>query len=38
LGYRPFVSTDADVAHAGGEPIHELRLGLTWAFSFGKER
>jgi hypothetical protein len=24
-------------AHAGDEPIHELRLGLTWAFSFRKE-
>ena len=24
-------------AQAGGEPIHELRLGLTWAFSFKKE-
>jgi hypothetical protein len=24
-------------AQAGGEPIHELRLGLTWAFSYKKE-
>lgn len=24
-------------AHAGGEAIHELRLGLTWAFPYGKE-
>ena len=25
-------------ARAGGDPVHELRLGLTWDFSFGKER
>jgi len=25
-------------AQAGGEPIHELRLGLTWAFSLKKEQ
>jgi hypothetical protein len=25
-------------AQAGGEPIHELRLGLTWALSFKKEQ
>jgi hypothetical protein len=24
-------------AHAGSDPIHELRLGLTWAFSYEKE-
>jgi hypothetical protein len=25
-------------AQAGGEPVRELRVGLTWAFSFSKER
>jgi hypothetical protein len=36
---RDGLSVDAGLrsAQAGGEPIHELRLGLTWAFSFKKE-
>ena len=36
---RDGLSFDAGLrsAQAGGEPIHELRLGLTWAFSFRKE-
>jgi hypothetical protein len=36
---RDGLSFDVGVrsARAGDEPIHELRLGLTWAFSFRKE-
>src|SRR5229473_1812142 len=36
---RDGLSFDAGLrsAQAGGEPIHEFRLGLTWAFSFRKE-
>jgi hypothetical protein len=36
---RDWLSFDVGLrsAHAGGGPIHELRLGLTWAFSFKKE-
>ena len=37
---REGLSLDAGVraARAGDEPIHEIRLGLTWAFSFRRER
>jgi hypothetical protein len=36
---RDGLSFDIGVRHAqaGAEPIHELRLGLTWAFSFERE-
>ena len=36
---RDGVSFDAAVryARAGSEPVHELRLGLTWAFPYRKE-
>ena len=36
---REGLSVDAGLryAHAGGELIHEFRLGLTWSFSLGKE-
>ena len=36
---RNSLSFDAGVRHAqqGSETIHEFRLGLTWAFSYGKD-
>ncbi|HET8699315.1 MAG TPA: hypothetical protein VFO94_17650 [Gammaproteobacteria bacterium] len=36
---REGLSFDAAVryAQAGSEPVHELRLGLTWAFAYRKE-